>query len=107
MAIPIKRKRKLGPETQLKRACKQFLELHQIQTWPIVAGMGSPPGLPDRFGVSPGGFALALEFKAGKSDLTDAQREFKSKWERAGGIYIVVRRVEDIAKKLGIKTLIW
>lgn len=90
------------PETILKNSAKQLLNLHRIPTWPLTAGMGSVPGLPDRIGVLPGGRFLAIEFKANGRKLTDYQEEIKAKIEAAGGVYIVCRCLEDIVDSLGL-----
>ena len=101
------------PETRLKRAVVQLLKTYRIVTWPLTAGMGSHPGLPDRFGVLQGGRLLAIEFKrpAGVSEtgrkipqgeLSDDQIRVKEQIEAAGGLYIVCRSLDDIFTGLGL-----
>ena len=97
--------RKSTPETSLKRAAKDFLAVHGIFTFPVLAGIGSYPGVPDRLGIYKG-IPLAVEFKRPKGVLSDSQREFKRKWEAEGGLHITCRTIEDLSAGLGIKTLL-
>ena len=96
--------RKITPESALKRAAKDFLALHRVWTFPVVQGMGAQPGIPDRLGIYQGR-ALAIEFKAGRNNLTPLQGAFKERFEAEGGLYILCRCIEDLAAGLGIKTL--
>lgn len=98
------RLKKVTPETALKRAARDFLRLHGIYTFPITAGLGSHPGIADRLGIYQGK-PLAIEFKSTKGRLTPYQEQFRKDWESHGGIHIICRSIEDLAKGLGIKTL--
>ena len=75
--------KKVTKETALKGACKDFLSLYRIWTFPLTAGMGSYPGAPDRLGIYKA-IPLAIEFKSRKGVLSDHQKEFKKQWEDAG-----------------------
>lgn len=97
--------KKVTPETALKRASRDFLRLYQVWTFPLTAGMGSHPGAPDRLGIYEGK-PLAIEFKSRLGRFTAYQEQFKQEWESRGGIHITCRCVEDLAKALGIKTLL-
>lgn len=92
------------PENALKTAAKDFLSLYRVWTFPVIATMGSHPGIADRLGIYKG-IPLAIEFKSKKGVLTPSQVAFKEKWESEGGIYIECRSIEDLAEALGIKTL--
>ena len=96
--------KRITPETALKKSCRDFLALYRVWTFPLVATMGSPPGLPDRIGIYKGK-PLAIEFKSKRGQLTPSQTDFRRKWEAEGGLYILCRSVEDLASGLGIKTL--
>ena len=96
--------RKKTEETSLKSACKDFLALYGIFTFPLTAGMGSYPGAPDRIGIFKG-HPLALEFKRPGGKLTPHQEAFRLKWKEKGGIHITVRSIEDLAAALGIRTM--
>jgi hypothetical protein len=96
--------KKVTPETNLKKAAKDLLALYRIWTFPVTAGLGSYPGIPDRLGIFKG-LPLAIEFKAGRGKLTPHQANFKERWEKEGGVYILCRGIEDLAAGLGIKML--
>lgn len=96
--------KKVTAETALKKAAKDLLKLYRIFTFPVTAGMGSYPGIPDRLGIYKGK-PLAIEFKAPKGRLSDSQGIFKERFEREGGLYILCKSVEDLAEGLGIKLL--
>jgi hypothetical protein len=96
---------KTTPETALKQAARQFLALHRITTWPYPGALGGVRGFPDRFGITREGKFFAIEFKANGRKLTDNQERVRRQIEQAGGLYIVCRRLEDLAEGLGIKTL--
>lgn len=55
-------------------------------------------GSPDIFVVSKGQI-IGLEIKD-KAKVSDAQKEFAKKFTDAGGIYLVIRSVDDIMKIL-------
>ena len=97
--------KKVTAETALKRACRDFMRIHQVWTFPLTAGMGSHPGAPDRIGLYQGK-ALAIEFKSRLGRLTAYQTQFKADWESRGGLHITCRCVEDLANGLGIRTLL-
>lgn len=46
------------------------------------------------------GRAVAIECKARKGRLAKSQKDFRVAWERAGGLYIVARSVEDAVNGL-------
>jgi hypothetical protein len=104
--------KKKTAESLLKKAAKDLLSVHRIPTWPLTAGMGSEPGLPDRIGILPGGQFLAIEFKrpAGISpetgrkipegQLSEAQKFIRAVIIAAGGKYIVCRSLDDLYDEL-------
>ncbi len=98
------RKRRVTPETSLKRAARDFLKLYGVWTFPVVATLGSYPGLPDRLGIYKTR-PLAIEFKSPRGRLTALQIAFRKAWEMEGGLYIACWKIEDLAQGLGIKTM--
>lgn len=90
------------PETALKRAAVSLLRYHGIQTWPYPGSVLGTRGFPDRIGILPGGRFLAIEFKIGNRPLTHHQEKIKNEIERAGGVYIVCRKLEDLVDGLGL-----
>ncbi len=101
----MKSRKKLTPESQLKRAAKDFLAIHGVWTFPILQGMGAQPGIADRLGIYKGR-PLAIELKRPGGRLSSFQEAFKRQWELEGGLFIECRSIEDLAAGLGIKTLI-
>ncbi len=93
------------PETQLKRAIKDFCALYRIEIWPILQGLGCAPGIADFLGVWHGR-AIAIEAKSRRGIQSPAQQEFERRWCQSGGIYILAKSIEDLAQGLGIKTLL-
>jgi hypothetical protein len=57
------------------------------------------PGTADLLGVVKC-YAVAIEVKAGKDRQRESQRNFQECWERAGGIYLICRDVEETLKQL-------
>lgn len=94
-------RRKMTTETALKRAAVQLLKVHRIYNFPIVATLGSPPGLPDRLAIKDGR-AIAIEFKAPGRKLTDHQENVKAQVEAAGGLWITCRSLDDLYEHLNL-----
>jgi hypothetical protein len=90
--------KKIGPETQIKRACLQYLKYrYGSRLWyvNIVGGLGIRPGTPDTLAVLDGKF-IGIEFKAGdRGKLSDYQREALRQIEEAGGIGLVIRSLDQ------------
>ena len=41
----------------------------------------------------------AIEVKSATGRLSDSQKEFKERWEREGGLFIVVRSIDDLQRE--------
>lgn len=82
-------------ETQLKGQVKDYLRLKGIFNFPVLQGLGAEKGVPDRIAVKDGKF-IALEIKAPKGVMSEYQLNFKQRLELAGGIYLEVRKLEDV-----------
>lgn len=54
------------------------------------------PGCPDVIGILPGGRFLGVECKTGTGRLTPDQDRFRRTVEELGGVYVVVRELEDL-----------
>jgi hypothetical protein len=59
----------------------------------------SMPGAADIIAVHQGR-ALAVECKTATGRQLPAQRNFQAAWERAGGVYIIVRSAADVLDAL-------
>ena len=90
------------PESLLKDAAKKLLAYHGITTWPMMAGLGAEPGLPDRIGLLPGGQFFGIEFKSNGRKLTPAQADKQRQIEAAGGVFILCRELQDIIDGLNL-----
>ena len=55
------------------------------------------PGSPDIFCINDGS-VYGIEIKSATGRLSSAQQQFKEEMERAGGIYIVARSLDDIQR---------
>ena len=100
---PYRRPRKeKTPESLLKDAAKKLLAYHGIITWPMTAGLGSEPGIPDRIGLCKDGKFLAIEFKSNGRKLTPDQEDKKRQIEAAGGVFILCRELQDIIDGLNL-----
>lgn len=90
-------KRKRINETDIKNQIKDYLYLRGWFNFPLTAGMGSYPGLPDRIAVK-NGRVLFIEVKTAKGKQSPKQEEFEDRIKEAGGEYYVVRGIDDIQK---------
>jgi hypothetical protein len=90
--------RKVNPETEIKRACLQYLKYrYGVRFWHvnIIGGLGIRPGTPDTLAVLDGKF-FGIEFKnRDRGKLTDNQRIALEQIREAGGIALVIRSVDQ------------
>ena len=59
-------------------------------------------GVADICGVHKTGIALFVEVKVGKDKQRDSQKTFQAEVEARGGIYIIVKTLDDLMKDLRI-----
>ncbi|MBA7583774.1 hypothetical protein ES708_25724 [subsurface metagenome] len=86
-------------EGDIKNQIREYLDLMKWFSFPLVAGLGSYPGLPDRIAIK-GGRVLFLEIKRPNGKLSEGQKLFQTNMENVGGEYYVVRSLEEIMKIL-------
>jgi hypothetical protein len=92
----------------LVRACSDYLSAIKAWHFKVHGHLGQVPGLPDVIGcmrvdhVSGRiyGQLIAVEVKTGSAQLTAKQREVKADIVRNGGLYVEVRRIEDLETAL-------
>lgn len=84
-------------ETATKHAIKDYLSLKGIMWWYNLAGMGAQKGIPDLCALHKGTF-YAIEVKTPKGKVTDSQADFLVRTNRAGGVPIVARSLDDVMK---------
>lgn len=66
----------------------------------IMSGLGVIRGVPDWFL----GWGVVAELKAGRNDLTPAQRAFRDQWEAAGGKFFICRKLDQFTSLLYLLT---
>jgi len=95
------RKQKLPTqtETQIKRAIKQLLNLHKIWNFPLLAGLGTYPGLPDMVAIRLHEVWF-IEVKTARGKLSEKQKEFRDRCLMLGIKHIVARSPEDVARAM-------
>jgi len=82
-------------ENDVKRVVKDYLSIKGWFNFPLTAGMGSYPGLPDRIAIK-NGRVLFIECKRPGGKQSDHQRQFQNDIWFKGGHYILVKCLEDI-----------
>lgn len=88
-------RRKVTEETSIKMAIKQYLAIKGWYYFYFLQGLGSFPGICDIIAVK-NGVTLFIEVKTPKGKLSAHQKLFKENIERAGGVFVVARSVDDI-----------
>jgi len=86
-------------ENDVRRVCKDYLQIKGWFVFHLLQGLGCYPGLTDLIAVKYGR-VLFIELKRpGKSRQSLKQALFQNDIERAGGEYILVRCLEDLINK--------
>ena len=86
---------KQTPENLVKEEIKDWLDVYGFFHFPLRAGLGCYPGLPDRIAVK-NGVVLFIEIKGPKGKVSDNQERFGEHITIADCHYIVARGYEDI-----------
>ena len=87
--------KKQTPETILKNQAKDYLTLHDWFHFPYPAGVMGHKGACDRIAIK-NRVVLFLEFKSKQGILSDKQIKFQEDITSHGGIYLVVRSIEEL-----------
>ena len=87
----------MTPETSTKYAIKDYLNLKGVFNWYNLAGMGAMKGIPDMFALHKG-VLYGIEVKAPKGKVSDHQADFLVRLNRAGGVPIVARSLDDVMR---------
>lgn len=88
-------------EKEIQRQILDYLSKAQILHWRNNAGQDptfmrfSPPGSPDIYALD-NGTLYGIEVKAEKGKQSEDQKAFQERFEQAGGVYHVVRSVEEV-----------
>lgn len=88
-------------ETAIQKSILAALHAAGRQAWRLNAAGGnwrmrSNPGFADILTLGPGGRATFIEVKTSDGELRPAQAAFQTSVERAGGVYLVARSVDDV-----------
>ncbi len=85
----------MTPETQLKKAIREYLAYHGYFCFPITQGLGSYKGICDLIALK-NGKVIFIECKSLKGKLSKWQEGFQIDISLRGGNYAVVRSIEDL-----------
>ena len=94
-------RKKQTPETMIKQQVKDILDLKGWFHFPIMQGMGSYSGLPDRIAIKDG-IVLFVECKAPGGHMSAAQEKFLENVRSQLGHYVVVSDVDNFIEYLKI-----
>jgi hypothetical protein len=86
-------------ESDIKGAARDYLLLTGWFTFPIMQGMGSYHGIPDRYAIK-NGIEVWIEFKRPGGKQSEKQKIFQSEIERHGGHYILAESIDELIEKL-------
>lgn len=100
-------------ESGLVRVALEFLALKGVFAWRNnTGGFGGEyegkkrfvrfgkPGAPDIMGILPSGRFIGVECKSAKGKQSPAQHAWQFNCEAQGGLYILVRNLDDLADAL-------
>ncbi len=86
-------------ESDVRRVCKDYLQIKGWFVFHLLQGLGCYPGLADMVAIKDGR-VLFIELKRPVGGIhRKPQKKFKSDIERAGGEYILVDCLEDLIDK--------
>ncbi len=82
-------------ESDIRRQIQDFLRWRGWFVYYNLQGLGCYPGLSDLVAVK-GGRVVHIEIKTKTGKQSEKQEDFQADLERAGGTYIIARRIEDV-----------
>ena len=88
-------------ENDVKNQVKDYLNIKGYFHFPLTAGMGSYPGLPDRIAIK-NGRTLYIECKRPGGKQSVNQLAFQGDIWAKGGHYILVKCLEDMIEAIKI-----
>jgi hypothetical protein len=98
-------KYKLFPisENDIKNQVKDYLDLRRYFHFPLLQGLGSYSGVPDRIAIKNGKVYFIESKKPIGGKQTDDQTKFQQNIENEKGNYILVKSLEDLIRSLNLK----
>ena len=97
MTTRIKNKRKITPETAIKKQIKDYLSIKGWFHFPITQGLGAYKGICDRIAIKDGR-TIYVEAKTPNGRQSDYQKIFQQDIETKGGEYLLVESIDDLMK---------
>ena len=90
-------------EREIKADIKSYLDRIGVFSFPILQGLGSVRGIPDRIAIEPvTGRFIAIEVKTKTGVVSEWQRKFLDQVEASGGIAIIARSVDEVIDVMGL-----
>lgn len=86
-------------ESQVQKAVKEYLAWNGWFTFKIHQSLGSYKGIADLFAIKDG-LGIWIEIKTPAGRQSEYQKLFQRKIENHGGIYLLVRGIEELENKL-------
>jgi|WetSurMetagenome_2_1015567.scaffolds.fasta_scaffold885176_1 hypothetical protein len=87
-------------EKDVTRAVRQFLNIKKIWHFKVMQGLGCVPGIPDIIAIDYEGRFVGIEVKAPGGKQSEHQKEIQRQIEAAGGIYLLIKDVEELRGRL-------
>ena len=86
-------------ENEVKKICRDYLKVTGWFRFHILQGLGCYSGISDDIAVKNGN-VLFIEYKKPGGTQRRVQIDFQAKIEAHGGIYILVKCLEDLIKAI-------
>jgi len=86
-------------EKDIRRVCKDYLEIKGWFVFHLLQGLGCYPGLTDMVAIKDGR-VLFIEYKKPGGKQSEEQKKFQADLERVGGEYILVRCLENLIEAI-------
>jgi hypothetical protein len=87
-------KKRTQPETPIRKAVKQYLQLRGWFVFTVLQGLGAYPGISDLIAIKNGVTAF-IEIKTPTGTQSEKQEDFQRDVEEHGGVYKVLRSLEE------------
>ena len=86
-------------ENDVKDQAKDYLTKTGWFSFPLLQGLGSYHGLPDRIAIK-NGWVVFIEFKSPTGKQSEKQIEFQTMIELKGGVYLLIDNLDDLMAAL-------
>ena len=86
-------------ENDVKKVCRDYMKVTGWFRFHILQGLGCFPGITDDIAIKNGN-VLFIEYKRPGGKQRECQREFQIFIESHGGIYLLVKCLEDLIEAI-------